>query len=103
MTDSLAIRRQELLVRCAAQRVDLALEVHALRAPGTAARPLAASAAGLLAAKLLANKRLALGVAGAGLGLLLIRPARLMRVTRLAAAGWRAARQGLALVAHLRG
>lgn len=102
MTDPLALRRQELLARCAEQRVDLALEVHALRASGENARPLAVSALGLLGARLLANRRLALGVAGGALGLALLRPARLVQLARMAASGWRMARGGMALAARLR-
>lgn len=99
MSDRLALRRQKLLARCAEQRVELALDLHALRASGHHARPLAKSAIAVLGTRLLANKRLALGTV---LALVLIRPARLLRVARLAASGWRIARQGLALAARFR-
>src|SRR5438067_13807983 len=95
MTDLLALRRQELIARCAEQRVELALDLQALRAPAGAGRPFAFSAAALLGARLLADRRLALGAVGAALALVVIRPARLLRLGRLAASGWRIARRGV--------
>jgi hypothetical protein len=103
MTDPLAIRRDELLARCAGQRVELALDLQALRAPAHTGKPFAIGTAALLGAQLLAhvraNKRLALG---AVLALAFIRPARLLRVARLAASGWRMAQSGMGLLARLR-
>jgi hypothetical protein len=102
MTDSLAIRRRELLARCAGQRAELALDLQALRTTGGAGRPVAWGTAAMLGARLLANRRLALGAAGATLGLALLRPARVLRVVRFAASGWRLARAGMALAARYR-
>ena len=102
MTDTLALRRQELLARCAEQRVELALEVQAVRAAQPHSHPLAAGAIALAGARLLANRRVALGAAGAALALVLVRPARLARLARMAASGAALARQGLELVARFR-
>jgi hypothetical protein len=99
MTDPLSLRREELLARCAEQRVELALDLQALRAPAEGGRPFAAGAAALLGARVLAHPRLAVAAA---LALAFIRPARLLRVTRFAASGWRIARGGLGLVARFR-
>lgn len=102
MTDSLAVRREALLARCAQQRVQLALDVQALRAPARTGRPFARDVAGMLGARLLADKRLVLGAAGAALALAVIRPARLLRAATLLTAGWRMAQNGMGLVARFR-
>lgn len=98
---ALAARRRELVERCAEQRVGLAYEWKALRRPGAAvSSSLASSVASAVAAflppvvaqfvsRLLAHRRLTLGLAGASLGLSLLRPKRALRVARMAVAGWR--------------
>lgn len=106
MTDTpLAARRQALIDRCAEQRINLVLDLRALRGEDEG-HPLASGALGLLAARLLAgllaNKRLAMGVASAVAGLALVRPRRLAHLVRLAASGMRLARSGMGLVARFR-
>jgi hypothetical protein len=94
---ALAARRRALIERCAEQRVGLAYEWKALGRPGAAvASSLASSVVSILppvvsryAAWLLAHRRLSLGLAGASLGLALLRPKRALHVARLAVAGWR--------------
>jgi hypothetical protein len=95
---ALATRRQQLLERCAEQRSSLVYEYHAFADPQAGVSPLA----GQLLPRLLEHKRLVLGVAGTALGLALARPARMLRLIRLAASGWRMARHGLAVVARYR-
>jgi len=67
---SLAARRQELIERCAEQRTGLAYELKSLR-------PSAALAAHPALATLAANRKLVLGVLGAGLGFALFGRKRL--------------------------
>ncbi len=98
-SDALAARRRELAARCAEQRVGLAYELKALRRPAALVLP---PAAAQLLARVQANRQLAYGAAGAVLALALVRPRRLQRLARLAASGWRIARQGLALAARYR-
>jgi hypothetical protein len=97
---SLSSRRAALIARCAEQRLMLAGELLTFPKPGM--RPFAGGLAALLGARLLANKRLALGVASAALGLAVLRPARLLRVARFAASSWRMAQKGMTLLARCR-
>jgi hypothetical protein len=66
---SLAQRRTELVAQCAREREDLALEVAALRSPFSI---------GALQERLGGNRKLLLAAAGVGIGLLAMRPKRLL-------------------------
>jgi hypothetical protein len=96
---TLAARRRELVERCAEQRVGLAYELKALQRPAALVLP---PAAAQLLSRVLANRRLAYGAAGAALALALVRPRRMQHLARLAASSWRIAREGLALAARYR-
>jgi hypothetical protein len=67
---TLAARRAELVERCAEQRTGLAYELQSLRPSSVLGHPLAGYVVG--------NKKLVLGVLGAGLSLALLRRKRLL-------------------------
>jgi hypothetical protein len=92
----LAARRAALIERCAEQRVGLAYELDALR-------PSKALAGLPLAGVVVANRKLALGAAGAALGLVLMRRKRLAGVAASALSAWKMARGALGVIAQLRG
>jgi hypothetical protein len=74
------------------------MELHALGSRQSGASPLG----GALLAGLVANKRLVLGVLGTVAGIALARPARVLRIVRFAASGWRMVQSGLAFAARYR-
>lgn len=79
---SLAARRAELIERCAEQRTGLAYELHALRPSNALSHP--------IAGYVVANKKLVLGVLGAGLGMALVRRKRVAALVGPAMSAWRA-------------
>lgn len=95
---TLADRRAQLVERCEQQRIGLVMELHAIGSRQRAGSPLA----GALLARLLAHKRLALGMLGGAAAFALARPARLVRIVRFAAAGIRMVRGGMAFAARHR-
>jgi hypothetical protein len=91
----LAARRAALIEQCAEQRVGLAFELDALR-------PSKVLAGLPLAGYVAANRKLALGAAGAALGLVLMRRKRLAGLATSALSAWKMVRGALGIVAQLR-
>jgi hypothetical protein len=80
---SLAQRRAHLIEQCAHQRAFLAAECDALKAPFTGAG---------LKGYLGSNKPMVLAAAGVALGLVVVRPRRLLAVGAAALSMWKVAR-----------
>ena len=78
----LAARRAALIERCAEQRTSLACELNTLRPSNALSHPVA----GIV----VANKKLVLGVLGAGLGMALVRRKRVAALAGSAVSAWRA-------------
>jgi hypothetical protein len=86
---SLAQRRAQLIEQCAHQRLLLAQECEALRSPFTGAG---------LRDYLVSNKPMVLAAAGVALGLVVVRPKRLLAVGTAALSMWKVARTMLPML-----
>jgi hypothetical protein len=86
---SLAKRRAQLIEECAHQRAFLAQECEALKAPFTGAG---------LRDYLGSNKPMLLAAAGVALGLVMVRPRRLLAVGTAALSVWKVARTMLPML-----